>query len=204
MLYSALTLILKEATMSQIFSLNQPLRSLFWTAQNRLVRETILILTGILLIALSAQFVIPLKPVPLTFQSATVILIGMVYGARLGTFTLLGYLIAGGIGLPVFADMASGLNPLMGPTVGYLAGFVPAALLGGFLAQRGWARHTVSAFIAACLSAAVIFFFGLSVLSHFVGWNNAFALGLAPFMFSESLKLFAIALIVPRLWKSQH
>lgn len=190
--------------MNQLFTLNKPLRSVLWPVQQKMVREMVLVLLGIVLIALSAQFVIPLKPVPLTFQSSMVVLLGMVYGMRLGVLTLLGYLIAGGIGLPVFADLSSGISPLFGPTAGYLAGFVPAALLGGFLAQRGFANHVLSAFVAAVLSATVIFFFGILVLAKFVGFSSAFTLGLMPFIVTEPLKLLAVALIVPCFWKTKN
>lgn len=181
--------------------MNLTLSSILWSKHNRIIRESLLIFCGIALIALSAQFVIPLQPVPLTFQSATVVLLAMVYGARLGSLTLIGYLAAGTLGLPVFAGMASGISPLMGPTAGYLVGFVAAAFLGGFLAQRGWAKNIFSAFLAACLSASLIFFFGLVVLSHFIGWKSAFAVGLAPFMLTEPLKLLAVALVVPSFWR---
>lgn len=188
--------------MNQIFSLNQPLNSILWSANNKLIREIILILSGIALLGLSAQCVIPLKPVPLTFQSATVVFIGMIYGARLGSLTILGYLAAGVLGVPVYAQLSSGIHPLFGTTAGYLIGFVPAAMIGGFLAQRGWARSVIGTFVAACLSASVIFVLGVSVLSRFIGWNDAFLFGLAPFVATEPLKLLAISLVIPKFWKA--
>lgn len=188
--------------MDSIFSLNNPLRSILWSAQNKLTRDILLILCGIAILGLSAQCVVPLKPVPLTFQSATVVFIGMIYGARLGAFTILGYLLAGSLGIPVFADMASGFTHFFGATAGYLVGFIPAAMLGGFLAQRGWGRTAIGTFLAACLSASVIFTFGLLVLSRFVGWHDAFTLGLAPFVVTEPMKLLAISLVIPKFWKS--
>lgn len=188
--------------MNQIFSLNHPQRSILWSSQHRVIKDLILIFLGIALLALSAQFVIPLKPVPLTFQSATVVLLGLVYGTRLGILTMLGYLMAGAFGIPVFASLSSGLGALVGTTSGYLFGFIPAALLGGFLAQRGWSRTVLGAFVAACLSASIIFLTGVSVLSHFIGWHSAFLLGLVPFVVTEPLKLLAVAMIVPSFWKS--
>ena len=187
--------------MSQLFALNQPLRSIFWPAHNKIVKEIGLVLFGIALLALSAQIVIPLQPVPLTFQSAMVVLIGMLYGARLSAFAVLGYFIAGSVGLPVFAHLTSGMGTFFGATSGYLIGFLPAAFLSGFLAQRGWAKNVVSAFAAACLGASVIFLFGWMMLSHLIGMQQAFLLGVAPFAVTEPLKLLAVALIAPRCWK---
>jgi biotin transport system substrate-specific component len=190
-----------RSIMNSIFTLKQPLKSIMWPAENRLFREILLVILGIAFLGLSAQIVIPLQPVPLTFQSAAVIFLSMVYGSRLGSYTLLGYLGAGVIGLPVFADMSFGMHVLIGPTAGYLVGFVIAAFVGGMLAQRGWARHSMSAFIAAILSASIIFTCGVSVLSLFVGFQQAIVLGLLPFIMTEVMKLFAVALVVPRFWK---
>jgi biotin transport system substrate-specific component len=84
-------------------------------------------LGGVFLLAFASQLTIPLVPVPLTFQSSAVILIAMLFGARLGAYTVLAYLAAGFCGLPVFAEFSAGPMHFVGPTAGYLAGFVPAA-----------------------------------------------------------------------------
>ncbi|EKD54903.1 MAG: hypothetical protein ACD_60C00035G0003 [uncultured bacterium] len=189
--------------MNTLFTLNYPLHSILWARESRLIKEILLILGGVILLALSAQCVIPLKPVPLTFQSATVVLLGMIYGARLGFLTLLTYLIVGGMGLPLFAELSSGWTPFTGATGGYLVGFLPAALLGGFLTQQGFGRNIFSAFVATLLSASVIFMLGVLVLSHFVGFKNAILLGVTPFILTEPLKLLAVAFIVPSFWKKQ-
>lgn len=178
--------------------------SLAWSTpyQNRsLFRETLLVLAGIVLLALSAQCVIPLQPVPLTFQSAFVVLLGMTYGSRLGVITVLSYLLVGTLGLPVFESLSGGAHVLIGATSGYLFGFIPAVFLGGFLTERGFAKNIFTAFIAAMLSASVIFFFGLFVLTKMIGLHQAIAFGLLPFVMTEPLKLFAVALIIPNLWK---
>lgn len=176
-------------------------QSIILGSQNRLTRDVILVFIGIALLGLSAQLVIPFKPVPLTFQSAMVVLLGMVYGTRLGALTVVGYLFFGALGLPLFEDLSSGLHVLTGSTAGYLFGFLPAAMLGGFLVERGFASNIFTAFLSAILSASVIFFFGLSFLAKFIGWQSAITLGLMPFIVTEPLKLFAIACVIPRLWK---
>ena len=96
-----------------------------------------LVVFGSLLLAASAQFKIPLYPVPVTGQTLVVLLIGMTYGLRLGTITMAAYLFEGLIGMPVFAGGAAGVAVLMGPTGGYLFGFLLAGVSMGYLAERG-------------------------------------------------------------------
>lgn len=190
--------------MNSLFNLNYPLQSLCWPRQNKRVKNALLIIAGALLLAIASQLTIPLKPVPLTLQSATVLFIALIYGARLGAATLAAYLIAGACGLPVFAEMHFGLSVLLFDTTsGYLCGFFFAALLSGYLAQRGWGKHFLSAFAAAVLGAAVIFAMGLGVLSHYIGWSKAYLFGLQPFLITEPVKLLAVAAIIPRFWKKQ-
>lgn len=189
--------------MNSLFACHQPLKSIFWSAQKRRSLDLLLVLTGIAFLALAAQIVIPLQPVPLTLQSATVIMMSMVYGFRLSLLTTLGYVILGGAGLPIFAGMASGLGVLTGATGGYLVGFIFAAAMTGFLAERGYAQNLISSFLTACLGTFIIFLSGVIVLSQFVGWDKAFLFGVAPFIIIEPLKLLAISCIVPRFWKTK-
>lgn len=187
--------------MSSTFSLNHPLRSIFWPREKNALKDSLLVLAGIIILALSAQISIPLQPVPLTFQSATVLLIGLVYGARLGAEVVSAYLIAGACGLPVFAEIPSSFHFFFGPTGGYLLGFLPAVIVTGWLSERGWASRRFTSFLAALIGAAVIFFFGVGVLSRFVGWDKAILLGLKPFVLTEAAKLILVALFVPKFWK---
>ncbi len=190
--------------MSAIFNLNYPLTSICWPRQNKLVKNLVLVLTGVLVLAIASQLSIPWHPVPLTFQSAAVILIGMIYGARLGGITIATYLLAGTCGLPVFAEMHSGIATLLfDPSSGYLLAFLPAAVLSGYLAQRGWGKQVTSAFATCLLGAVVIFSIGLAVLSHYIGLNQAYTFGLKPFLLTELIKLAVVAMIAPRFWRTQ-
>ena len=109
------------------------------TATSALTRGA-LVVFGSLLLAVSAQFKIPLYPVPVTGQTLVVLLIGMTYGPRLGGITMLAYLFEGALGLPVFAGGAAGVAVFMGPTGGYLFGFLLAGVAMGYLAERGMGR----------------------------------------------------------------
>lgn len=189
--------------MNYSFSLNSPLQSKIWAKDTTLFKQISLILAGVFALAIVSNLSIPLLPVPLTFQSATVILIGMAYGARQGSYVILSYLIAGALGLPVFADFGFGMAKFVGPTGGYLIGFLPAAFLSGYLTQNGWGKNIVTSFITACLGASVIFLSGVAVLSSFVGWHNAILFGVMPFIVSEPIKLIAVSILAQRLWKKQ-
>lgn len=189
--------------MNYPFHLNSPLQPIFWQKETTLIKQSMLIIAGVFLLAFASQLSIPLEPVPLTFQSATVILIGMAYGARNGAYVVAAYLITGACGIPVFANYSFGIAPFFGPTGGYLIGFLPAAFLSGYLAEKGWARSMISSFAAACLGVSVIFLFGVTLLSLFVGFPQAITLGVMPFIVSEPVKLIAVSVLIPRLWKKQ-
>ncbi|MDX2163930.1 MAG: biotin transporter BioY [Gammaproteobacteria bacterium] len=153
-------------------------------------REFLIAVSAALFLAIASQISIPLQPVPLTFQSVTVLLIGMGLGARLGGSAVALYLIAGSLGLPVFANFQAGLAPFMGPTGGYLIGFLPAAILSGYLTQE---HHKV---LGALLGTAVIFGLGFVYLSHLVGSTQAWSSGVKPFLVSEPIKLLILCLFV--------
>lgn len=189
--------------MNYLFSLNSPMQSIFWPKENTILKQSLLILTGVIVLAIASQLSIPLNPIPLTFQSATVVLIGMAYGPRNGSYVIMAYLFAGLCGIPVFADFSAGLPKLFGPSMGYLFGFLPAAFLSGYLAQKGWARSVISSLVAAILGVSVIFFFGIIALAKFIGWEDAITFGLMPFIISEPIKLIAVSLVIPRLWKQK-
>jgi biotin transport system substrate-specific component len=162
-----------------------------------------LILAGSLLIGLSAQIAIPLpfSPVPITGLTLTVLLAGATLGSRRGGLCLLTYLAEGLSGLPVFAAGASGLSQLLGPTGGYLLGFVVAAYLTGRLAERGWDRQMHTAFLAMLLGNGAIYAFGVVWLSVFVGISKAVTVGLYPFLVGDGLKLAIATFCLPFGWK---
>lgn len=162
--------------------------------------KVFLIVIGSLLLAASAQIKIPLYPVPVTGQTLVVLLIGMVYGLRLGGITIAAYLLQGAIGLPVFAGGAFGIATLVGPTGGYLGGFLIAAVVMGFLAERGMGRNIISTIIAMIIGNAVIYVMGVSWLASFIGAEKALAAGVLPFLYGDALKLVVAAGLMPVAW----
>src|SRR5512133_2679495 len=150
------------------------------------------VVSGSLLVALSAQVAIPLpfSPVPITGQTLAALLIG----------ALLVYLAEGAIGLPVFAGGGVGLARLAGPTGGFLVGLVVAAYLVGALAERGWVRRPATTILAMLLGNVVIYAFGLAWLARFLGAGQVLAAGLLPFIPGDLLKLALAAALLPSGW----
>src|SRR6185437_15248600 len=129
------------------------------------LRTVILIALGTALLTLSAKVNLPLPYVPMTLQTLVVLVIGAAYGWRLGTATLMAYLAEGAIGFPVFAGPVGGLAPLVGPTAGYLYGFVAAAFVTGWLSERGWDRSMLLLFVAMALGHLLILCAGFAWLA---------------------------------------
>ncbi len=164
-----------------------------------------LVLGGSALVALAAQVSVPLpfSPVPVTGQTFAVLLVGAALGARLGAYALLAYLGEGIIGLPVFAPGGglSGLARLVGPTGGYLVGFIVAAFVVGALAERGWGRRLWTSVLAMLVGSVAIYVFGLAWLVKFVGPERVLVAGLFPFIPGDLVKLVLAALALPAAWR---
>ncbi len=157
---------------------------------------------GSILIALSAQLEIHVgfSPVPITGQTFAVLLLGALLGSWRGALAVTAYLIEGAAGLPVFAGGAGGAAHLIGPTAGYLAGFLVAAYLTGWLAERGWDRYMPATLVAMLLGNAVIYLFGLVWLARFIGAENLLAAGLYPFVPGDLAKIILAAILLPGGW----
>jgi biotin transport system substrate-specific component len=170
--------------------------------QRRIAHNVILVMVFSVLIALSAQVAIPLPftPVPITMQTLIVLLTGLLLGSRLGTATLAAYLVEGVVGLPVFTQWGSGIAHLLGPTGGYLIGFVFAAGLVGFLAERGWDRQVWTTLVAMVLGNLVIYAFGVGWLSTFLGVGTALAKGMLPFLIGDAVKIALAMVALPGGW----
>lgn len=165
------------------------------------VHQVALVLIGTVLLAISAQVQVPFWPVPMTMQTFVVLMIGATYGWRLGGATMVAYILEGVIGLPVFAQFSAGAHVLVGPTAGYLAGFVLAALVTGYLAERGFGRNLATAAISFAAGTVIIFACGLAYLSSLIGMEGAITHGLMPFILSEPTKVALATLLLPGCWK---
>ena len=171
---------------------------------NPILRNGIMALLGSLALWVSAKISIPFWPVPLTLQTLVVLVIGMAFGWRLGMATVLLYLAEGAAGLPVFSgtpEKGIGLAYMTSTTGGYLFGFVLAAGVVGYLAERGWDRSLVKTAAAMLIGNLVIYVPGLIWLGTLLGWDNPIlAWGLTPFLAGDLVKLVIAAVMMPSIW----
>lgn len=169
-------------------------------AGNAIVRAIALVVAGSLLLTLSAKVQVPFWPVPMTMQTFVVLLIGATYGSRLAAATVLAYLAQGALGLPVFAK-GGGLAYMMGPTGGYLVGFLLAAWVVGALAERGYDRRVLTALPMFLLGDLLIFLFGAGWLATLIGVEKAWVAGVVPFLPAEALKIALAMALLPLAWR---
>ena len=166
-------------------------------------RMLALMLGGSLLIGLAAQIqvVLPFSPVPVTGQTFAVLLLAALYGSRMGPATVATYLAMGSLGLPVFAGGAAGMARLLGPTAGYLVGFILAAWVVGLMSERGWDRKPSTTAASMIIGNIVIYVVGISWLSRFVGWEAVLGSGVLPFLAGDALKIALATVLLPAGWR---
>ena len=168
----------------------------------RAVRYALLALAGSALITLCTQISLPLFPVPITLQTFAVFLIGLTYGWRLGGITVALYLLEGALGLPVFSGGKGGMIVFMGPTAGYLVGFLLAATACGWFAERGFDRSYFKLLVALLLGNVLLYVPGLLWLGTLIGWDKpVLEYGLYPFISGDLLKIAMAVLLLPTAWK---
>jgi biotin transport system substrate-specific component len=175
-----------------------------------LLTDALLVAGGTALVAACAQISIHLgfTPVPITGQTFAVVLVGASLGSIRGTASLVLYLLIGLAGAPVYSEHKHGWDVVSGSSGGYLVGFIAAAALTGWLAQRGWDRRISSSVSAMLTGNVVIYIFGLLWLHHWLGahnfgqsWNTTLTDGLYPFVAGDVIKLYLAAAALPAAWK---
>lgn len=184
-----------------VAAVSRPLISLAFPQDrtSRLLMQAVAVLAGTAVLALSAKITVPFWPVPMTLQVLAVFLIGAAYGRDLAFVTLLAYLAQGAAGLPVFATGA-GLAYMAGPTGGYLVGFVIAATIAGWAADRGLDRDPFKLFGAMLVGEIAILGLGAAWLAYLFGVEKAIAFGVGPFIVTDLVKVALAAAIVPAAW----
>ena len=167
-----------------------------------LVKNLFFAVLGSIILAVSAKMKIPFWPVPMTMQTFVVLLIGLMYGWKLGLFTVSLYLIEGVAGLPVFAgtpEKGVGIIYFTGPTMGYLIGFLFAVFFSGFFS---FSKNFVLNFIKLLFSVSFIYLIGLIWLGFLIGWDKpVFELGAQPFLLAEIFKILLLTLLIPKILK---
>ncbi len=168
-----------------------------WIPERSFLSDLGLVVAFSLFTGLMAHLIIhlPFTPVPITGQTFAVLLTGALLGSRLGLATMLAYVVEGQAGLPVFAPATSSAS------YGYIVGFVAAAFLVGWLAERGWVRDVPHAVAAMLAGEVAIYVFGLAWLARYVPASHVLALGLTPFIPGDAVKLAAAAIVLPAGWR---
>ena len=193
--------------MIQLTHAQPTLMATIWSggSASAMIRNLILVVVGSLALAISAKIQVPFYPVPMTMQTFVVLGIGMAMGWKLGAATVLLYLAEGALGMPVFSgtpEKGIGLAYMLGGTGGYLLGFVAAAAVVGFLAERGWDRSFTGTALAMLVGNVVIYIPGLIWLGALFGWDKPIlAWGLTPFLLGDLTKMLLAAGLMPLLWK---
>jgi len=167
-----------------------------------IIYDAAIVIFGALILGLSAQVKVylPFSPVPITGQTFAVLMLAALLGSKRGVLAIIAYLVEGILGLPVFAG---GIGPatLIGPTGGYLVGFIAVAYVVGKLAEMGWDRR-VSTTIAAMLAGEIVLYaFGVCWLAIMTNIRIALAAGLYPFIVGDILKVVLAAAVLPAGWK---
>lgn len=164
------------------------------------------VILGSFFLALSSYIEVPMVPVPVTMQTFAVALVGALFGWKLGGLTIAAWLVEGAAGMPVLAGGAAGAHHFVGPTAGYLFAFPIAGMAMGWLAERGWNGHCPWwAFAGMLISNALCLILGAAWLAVLIGFEQAVALGVAPFLIGAVLKAALGALTLKLMTRSsQH
>ena len=152
------------------------------------------------LTAAGAFLAIPIGPVPIVLQNFFIFLSGLMLGSRWGLASVSVYLLAGALGLPVFAGGTGGIGRFMGPTGGYLMGYLPAVYIIGWISEKGGKRPVFDAFGMIC-GALIVYAVGVTWLKLLTGmtWEKTLAVGMVPFLLGDALKIAAAVPIAKTL-----
>lgn len=170
-------------------------------AGGSLAKKAMIVVAGSLFMAAMTQISVPFYPVPVTLQTLAVMLIGVTFGFRMAAATLALYLLEGLAGLPVFSNFGAGYAKLIGPTGGYLVGFLIAAAVMGFFADLGVTRGWVGMIWTLLVGEAIIMALGFGWLASLIGAEKAWIAGVVPFILGDVLKLALAALIAKGVLK---
>ena len=170
----------------------------------RIIKLTLLAIVGSILITISAKIKIPFYPVPMTMQTFVILLIGITLGYKIGLATVMLYLLEGIVGLPVFSNSPEkgiGITYFIGPTMGYLIGFLFAVYFSGsFKYEKG----IINTFLKLIFSVSFIYILGLIWLGILIGWDKPiFKFGAQPFLLAELFKILLLLFLMPTLLKAK-
>ena len=168
----------------------------------KIIRYLFVALIGSIILAISSKIKIPFYPVPMTMQTLIVLMIGIGFGWKLGVATIILYLFEGIIGLPVFSgtpEKGIGLAYFMGPTMGYLIGFLAAVYYSG---KFVYDNNIIITFLKLFFATSLIYIFGMLWLGGLIGWDKPiFELGAKPFLLAELFKILIATFAISKIKK---
>ncbi len=169
-------------------------------SNNKVIKIFLISLMGSVLLTISAKIKIPFYPVPMTMQTFVVLFLGISFGYKVGVTTIFLYLLEGIAGLPVFSNSPEkgiGIAYFVGPTMGYLIGFIFACFLAGYFKYNS--NYLIN-FLKILVSTSIIYFFGIMWLGTLIGWDKPILqLGVFPFLLAELFKILLLTLLVNKI-----
>ena len=169
-------------------------------SNNKIIKILALALIGSILLTISAKIKIPFYPVPMTMQTFVVLFLGISFGYKVGVLSVIFYLIEGIVGLPVFSNSPEkgiGIAYFVGPTMGYLVGFIFACLLAGIFTYN---KNHILNFLKITIATSVIYILGILWLGNLIGWDKPILeFGVYPFLYAELFKILLLTTFVNKV-----
>ena len=169
-------------------------------SNNKVIKIFLISLMGSILLTISAKIKIPFYPVPMTMQTFVVLFLGISFGYKVGVTTIFLYLLEGIAGLPVFSNSPEkgiGIAYFIGPTMGYLIGFIFACFLAGYFKYNS--NYLIN-FLKILVSTSIIYIFGVIWLGTLIGWDKPILqLGVFPFLLAEFFKMLLLTLLIKKV-----
>ena len=169
---------------------------------SKIIKYAFITLIGSIALAISSKIKIPFYPVPMTMQTLVIIMIGLAFGWKLGLATVSLYLFEGMIGLPVFAgtpEKGVGLAYFLGPTMGYLIGFLFTVF---FVGKFSYNDNLIINFLKLSFATSFIYLLGMAWLGSLIGWDKPiFKLGAQPFLLAELFKILIATFVINQIIK---
>jgi len=171
-------------------------------SNNKIIKIIIFALIGSILLTISAKIKIPFYPVPMTMQTFVVLFLGISFGYKVGVLSVVFYLIEGIMGLPVFSNSPEkgiGLAYFVGPTMGYLIGFIFACFIAGIF---DYDKNHILNFLKIIIATSVIYILGILWLGNLIGWDKPILeFGVYPFIYAELFKILLLTALVNKIIK---
>ena len=168
----------------------------------KIIKIFLVIFLGSIALTISAKIKIPFYPVPMTMQTFVVMLLGISFGGKVAIATVSLYLLEGIMGLPVFSNSPErgiGLAYFIGPTMGYLLGFLSASYLASLISKDD---NQLVILFKLIISVSTIYLLGILWLGNVIGWDKPiFELGVMPFLLAEIFKIFLLVLLTKKFFK---